>query len=868
MFFPSHRQRQLLFVSLFTLVFGSAALAQTLTGSITGQVQDPQGNNIPNAVVEVQNPVSGFHREVKSDARGAFNFEHVPFNSYHLSVTADGFQPSSQDVNLRSAVPVVITQKLEIGDVAQTVTVQAGAEDVVSNTPTAHTDLDSNAIGNIPTQSTNAPLSSLLTLATPGVAQDSDGIIHAQGEHQDVQFSLDGQPITDQQSRQFSNQIALSSIQSLSVISGVPPAEYGDRGSMVVETTTKSGLGEKVHGSISGGYGSFGSANGSGTLGFGSGQYGSFTAIDVVNSGRFLDTPEFRPLHDHGNVEDVFERLDFQPHPLDSFHFDLGASRSWAQTPNQYDQNALGQDQRNEIKSFNVSAFWTHVFNPASLVSFNTYLRQDQVHYYPSANPFADTPATLQQARRLTNIGIKADYSYAKGIQSLKIGASFFHTPLTEEFRLGITDPAFNAPCLDANGVPITDPGVTNPLCNGPGQQPNPNFNPGLAPYDLTRGGKLFHFNGSTDIKEEAVYVQDEWHVGNAILNAGVRADNYNGISSRSMVEPRTGASYNVKKTNTILRASYGKFFLTPYNENLILSSSTGAGGLAGGFGDQALKPGKRNHFSAGFEQAIGSKIAIQADYFWKYTDRDYDFDVLFNTALSFPIQWRKSKIDGLAVRANLTPTRGFSAYSVLGHTRARFFGPEVGGLIFNNPNTPLSGAPFRIDHDQAFQQTTHLQYQKKTGDGPLLGFNWTYESGLVAGAVPFATDTTTPVDLTGLTADQQAQIDLTCGGVRATLGAPLTSCAPSQLSSPLVKIPAPGTENDDRNPPRVQPRNTFDALGGYDNLFHTERYKVNASFTVVNLTNKYALYNFLSTFSGTHFLAPRTFSGALTFVF
>jgi hypothetical protein len=82
------------------------------------------------------------------------------------------------------------------------------------------------------------------------------------------------------------------------------------------------------------------------------------------------------------------------------------------------------------------------------------------------------------------------------------------------------------------------------------------------------------------------------------------------------------------------------------------------------------------------------------------------------------------------------------------------------------------------------------------------------------------------------------------------------------------VQVPAPGTVNPDRNPPRVQPRNTFDAMAGYDNVFHTERYKMNANVSVVNLTNKYALYNFLSTFSGTHFVAPRSLSGQITFVF
>lgn len=874
MFFDSQRLSRILFASA-PFVLAAAAGAQTLAGSVNGVVTDPQGNVIPGALVSVQNPVSGFNRQARADGAGAFNFDNVPFGSYHVSVTAPGFASTTTDVNLRSAVAITIKPQLSVSTVATTVNVDAGAEDIVTNTPTAHTDLDASAISQIPYQNTNAAVSSLLTLATPGIAQDSDGIIHAQGEHQDVEFSVDGQPITDQQSRQFSNQIALSSIDSLNVISGVPPAEYGDKASLVVQTTTKSGLSQKAHGNLYGGYGSFGSVSGGGSLGVGSSRFGSFTAIDVVNSGRFLDTPEFRPMNDHGNVENIFERLDVQTNPTDSFHVDLSASRSWAQTPNQYDQQAAGQDQRNEIKSFNASAFWTHLFNPAALLSSNIYLRQDQVHYYPSGNAFADKPATLQQARRLTNTGIKEDFTYSKGIQNLKVGANFYHTPLTESFRLGITDPAFNAPCLNAGGAPVTDPADLS--CTGAGETPNSAYLPSLLPYDLTRGGQRFAFAGSTDIKQEAVYAQDELHFGPWLLNGGVRVDNYNGIVSRSMIEPRAGASYRVAKSNTVLRGSYGKFFLTPYNENLVLSSSTGAGGLAqnvfGAFGQSSLKPGKRNQFSAGLEQALGSKVAIQADYFWKYTDRDYDFDILFNTPLSFPIQWHKSKIDGYAVRANLTPIHGFSAYAVLGHSRSRFFGPEVGGILFNNPSTPTSGEPFRIDHDQAFEQTTHVQYQRSPGHGPLLGFNWTYESGLVAGRVPSAptADAASPayqVDLTGLTADQQAQIELTCGSQRATLASPLTSCPGNQLSSPLVKVPAPGTVSSDRNPPRVQPRNTFDALGGYDNVFHTERYKVNASISVVNLTNKYALYNFLSTFSGTHFVAPRSLTGQITFVF
>ena len=145
---------------------------------------------------------------------------------------------------------------------------------------------------------------------------------------------------------------------------------------------------------------------------------------------------------------------------------------------------------------------------------------------------------------------------------------------------------------------------------------------------------------------------------------------------------------------------------------------------------------------------------------------------------------------------------------------------------------------------------------------------NWRYDSGLVAGAVPFAADPTTPVDLSILSADQQMQAGLHCGNLFPTLYAPLTSCAASQFGSTRVSIPAPGTENDDRNPPRIAPRHLFDLALGDDNLFAADKYKWSLTLTAINFTNKVALYNFLSTFSGTHFLTPRTYTAELALHF
>jgi hypothetical protein len=123
-------------------------------------------------------------------------------------------------------------------------------------------------------------------------------------------------------------------------------------------------------------------------------------------------------------------------------------------------------------------------------------------------------------------------------------------------------------------------------------------------------------------------------------------------------------------------------------------------------------------------------------------------------------------------------------------------------------------------------------------------------------------------VNFSGLTADQQAQAGITCNGIAATLTAAFASCPASQYGSVLMKIPAPGTSDDDHNPSRISPRNLFDLSLGDDNLFRTDRYKWSLRLTAINVTNKVALYNFLSTFSGTHYVTPRTITAELGFHF
>ena len=305
--------------------------------------------------------------------------------------------------------------------------------------------------------------------------------------------------------------------------------------------------------------------------------------------------------------------------------------------------------------------------------------------------------------------------------------------------------------------------------------------------------------------------------------------------------------SYAVADINTVLRASYGRTLETPYNENLLLSSGFGLNGL---FGDgQPLPPGKRNQGEFGIQQGFGTRVVADFGYFVKRTDNGYDFNVLFGTPIVFPVAWAHSKIDGFTGRINLVETDGFSAFVVMAHTNAIYSPPGVGGLLLSAP-----AGDFRIDHDQKFNATTNLQYTFDKVRGVWAALSWRYDSGLVASSIGDVND------LLGLTADQQTAIGMSCGSTPAAPTSPITSCASGSISTTRLVVPAAGSGDILNNPTRIAPRHLFDLGIGSDNLFHSAGAKVRLRFSVVNLTNREALFNFLSTFSGTHFVTPRAY--------
>jgi hypothetical protein len=951
-------------MALCVLIFFAVSGVQAQSASISGTITDPSAGVVPNANVTIHNPVSGYERSTSTDSSGNFNFQNVPFNPYHLSVTAKGFAPYAQDVEVRSSVPSTVAIALKVEGGSSSITVEGGG-DLLENDSTFHTDVDRALFDKLPLESQSSSLSSLVTLTTPGIAADSNGLFHGLGDHAENSFSVDGQPITDQQSKVFSNQLPVDAVQSLEVISGAPPAEFGDKTSVVIVATTRSGLGVTTpHGSVTASYGAFGTSNAGFDLAYGGKKWGNFISANGLNSGRFLDPPENSVMHDKGNQENIFDRVDYQLSTANSVHLNALYTRSWFQTPNSFDAQfaspwfgvvvpdaGIGpngvpvgpQDQRSKIGTFNIAPSWTHLINSNTVFTLGAFVRRDAYNYYPSDNPFADLgPFSLQretvaQDRTLTNAGVHSEISYVHGIHNVKAGILYEQTFLTENDSLGIVDPTFNAPCLGPNTNPLTDAfypfapvqGFTslsqcgparlqeniasNP--NAPGNPANgflssslyPLFNSALLPFDLTRGGTLFNTAASfplhTDVKELAIYVQDTITWKDWSFNLGIRGDKYNGLTTAGQAEPRLGLAYNIKPTSTVLRISYARTLETPFNENLVLSSIGCQSPilnpllLCSSNSLTPLAPGFRNEFHAGLQQAFGKYFVLDGEYIWKYTHNAYDFSVLGNTPITFPIEWHNSKIPGFAIRGSVPNFHGLTAFIVMSSVAARFFTPQVSGAGAN-PSAPTG--VFRIDHDEHFNQTTHLQYQpwKKY---PWVSFNWRYDSGLVAGATPcfgvLATNDCPGSILLGgvpnvslvasnvgsvpLSADQEFEAGFTCNGMHATppsaanpTGTPLSSngtvgvCPASSFGSSLIKVPAPNKENDDLNPPRIQQRNLFDLAVGHDNIFHGDRYKWSARVEVINLTNNYALYNFLSTFSGTHYVTPRAITGTVGFHF
>ena len=249
---------KLIFIISCLLCFSKAEAQSLGAGTLRGTVTDATTAPIPLADVELSNPLTGYSRQARTGPDGGFVISNIPPNKYTLEVSFAGFQTSRTQVTVQTAVPLALAIQLDLAGQQESVTVEATSEDILETRTVPSDVIGRQLLSALPALSPDSGLNDAIVYTTPGVVADSNGFFHPLGDHAQVSYVIDGQPISDQRNKVFSTSIPANAIQSMEVISGSPAAEYGDKTSLIVNATTRSGLGQKPTGSFLASYGSFG----------------------------------------------------------------------------------------------------------------------------------------------------------------------------------------------------------------------------------------------------------------------------------------------------------------------------------------------------------------------------------------------------------------------------------------------------------------------------------------------------------------------------------------------------------------------------------------------------------------------------------
>jgi Carboxypeptidase regulatory-like domain len=789
--------RRLAFV-LVCLLLSTELLA---AGAVHGRVVGPDGQPLAGVLVQLRNDLTGFKAENATTTDGAFTFTNVPYNPYELHIDVQGFVPAHRAIDVHTAVPVDVTIKLDVPAVSESISVSAEppAAQLETDNTESHVDIDKSYIAKAPAAVASRAMEQIVT-STPGFAKDENGRFHFQGAHSQAEYVVDGQTIADQTGVTFSNSIDPGIAQGIEIIYGNVPAEFGEKVGAVINMTTRSGLGAgapKVDAYA--GASRFSTLEGGASVGGGSQTFGYFASLDASKSDRFLDPVNFANLHNSGDTQRGFLRLDAAPDAHNSFRLTTLLGRTNRDVPNTFTQEAAGQDQRVKTADQTINAGWQRIFSQSSLLEVIAFGRFSTFHLNPSPD---DTPVTATSNRSLNNYGIAPSLTWTNAMNDIKAGATWKRYPIRERFSFAITDPGFNDP--KAGG-----------------------YNPNLAPYDLSRGGTPFVFDGRRTGSYSAAYAQDNLKINNLTANIGLRYDHNTLPTSESQFEPRAGLAYFTPQTKTVLRASYNRVLYTPEYENILFSSSAAAAALVPpeiqeskqlGGGELAVQSERQNALDIGVQQALGSRMRLDLDYWRRRARFAGDQDQFENTGIVFPLAFSRGNLDGWNARLDLSRTAGFRGFVSLGHTHAEYVPPLTGGLFLDvEALDTLTGGPFLIDHDQKLQAQGALQYDVAQS-GVWIGTNVRYDSGLVTDA--------SPQDLAG---DPD-----------------------NAFAAPFISVHS----NTPLDPNRIKPRMIVDLSAGADlQQYHLP---ISVQADLLNATNKKGVYDILSVFGGTHVIPPR----------
>jgi outer membrane cobalamin receptor len=675
-----------MWTSVIPLIILAAQFSQSSTGELRLTVRDAGGLPVQCRVTLISeaNDVS---RQLETAADGLSVAKRLPFGKYRIAIHESGFASYEALVEINSTLPLEQRITLTPGAVQAQVTVRA--EDTLLDT---HRTSTVNRVGaeTLQQRITTLPGRSLADVVNtePGWLLEANGILHPRGSEYQVQYVIDGLPITDNRSPSFAPELEADGVHSMSILTGGYPAEYGRKLGGVIEVVTASNPRHGLHGSAVASAGSFATASVSATA-----QYGwsrSLVGISgsAAHTDRYLDPPVEENFTNSGNGSNGAIQFEREFSDTDRLGFVIRHGQSRFLVPNERVQEEASQRQERSSRDTTGQFSYQRVVSSAAVAEVRAMVRAVGADLL--SNAFS-TPIAAFQDRGFRETYVKATVAGHAGSHEWKAGLDADFASVREAFSYAITDPT------------DFDPSV--PLA--------------------------FSFADRGNDREQAAFFQDQLRLGAWTINAGLRWDHYRLLVDEDAVSPRVGVAWSWPRADLVLRASYDRAFQTPAIENLLLASSPTLEGLNDTVVRLPVRPSVGHFFEAGFSKRLFSVARVDVTQFSRRMNNFADDDVLLNTGVSFPMAFERGEIHGTEIKLDVPRRNSWSGFVSYSHLRGKGFLPITGGLLLGDDAASdlTSSESFPISQDQRHSVRGRVAYQ--LSDRVWVAMAGSYGSGL-----------------------------------------------------------------------------------------------------------------------------------------